>query len=304
MESPAGAAAPSASATTKARSALSRIRLPLSEASPYLVAALAFAVLFWDPMRTLVRDWWNDPEAGHGLLLGPLALFLAYKSGLVSAARPQVWLGIAIIVAAVALRYMSGLAAELFTMRISMLMAVAGMIVYFAGVRQVMHWWLPLTLLVLSVPLPSVVLSSLAFPLQLEASQLGAALLESRHVPVRLAGNVIQLPGRTLFVTEACSGLRSLTALIALGVLIGGLWLRSPILRALLVAITIPVAMMLNGIRIFLTGFLVYFVDPALGEGFMHYTEGWVIFAIAFVLLGATAWTLAKGETMWRERHA
>jgi EpsI family protein len=32
-----------------------------------------------------------------------------------------------------------------------------------------------------------------------------------RHVPVRLAGNVIQLPGRTLFVTEACSGLRSLT---------------------------------------------------------------------------------------------
>ncbi len=304
MESPAGAAAPAASARRKARSALARVRLPLSEAGPYLVAAVAFAVLFWDPMRTLVRDWWNDPEAGHGLLLGPLALFFAYKRGFVSAARPQIWLGITILGGAVALRYMSGLAAELFTMRISMLMAVVGIIVYFAGVRQVMHWWLPLTLLVLSVPLPSVVLSSLAFPLQLEASQLGAALLESRHVPVRLAGNVIHLPGRTLFVTEACSGLRSLTALIALGVLIGGLWLRSPFLRVLLVMITIPVAMMLNGIRIFLTGFFVYFVDPALGEGFMHYTEGWAIFAVAFILLGATAWVLSKGEGMWRERHA
>lgn len=271
---------------------------------PYAVAAIAFLLLFWEPMRTLARDWWSDPEAGHGLLLGPLAIFLAYKKGLVEEHRPQRWLGVSLIAFAVLLRYVSGLAAELFTMRMSMLIATGGLIVFFFGMRQVMRWWLPIMLLVLSVPLPSVVLSSLALPLQLRASQLGAALLESRHVPVQLAGNVIHLPGRTLFVTEACSGLRSLTALVALGVLIGGLWLKAPVMRVLLLVITIPVAMMLNGVRIFLTGFLVYFVDPALGEGFMHYTEGWVIFGVAFVILGATAWVLTKAETLWRERRA
>lgn len=271
---------------------------------PYAVAAIAFLLLFWEPMRTLARDWWSDPEAGHGLLLGPLAIFLAYKKGLVEEHRPQRWLGVSLIAFAVLLRYVSGLAAELFTMRMSMLIAAGGLIVFFFGMRQVMRWWLPIMLLVLSVPLPSVVLSSLALPLQLRASQLGAALLESRHVPVQLAGNVIHLPGRTLFVTEACSGLRSLTALVALGVLIGGLWLKAPVMRVLLLVITIPVAMMLNGVRIFLTGFLVYFVDPALGEGFMHYTEGWVIFGVAFVILGATAWVLTKAETLWRERRA
>lgn len=292
----------SAAAPARAR-VLSGAPFSTSDALPYVVAAVAFVVLFWDPMRTLARDWWSDPEAGHGLLLGPLAVFLAYKRGFVADRRAQPWIGIAIIAAAVLLRYMSGLAAELFTMRVSMLMAAGGAVIYFAGLRQILHWWLPIALLVLSVPLPSVVLGTLALPLQLQASQLGAALLESRHVPVQLAGNVIHLPGRTLFVTEACSGLRSLTALIALGVLIGGLWLRAPALRVLLLAITIPVAMMLNGVRIFLTGFLVYFVDPSLGEGFMHYTEGWVIFGFAFVILGATAWVLTRAETLWRERR-
>ena len=272
--------------------------------APVIVAALAFAALFAEPMRLLLRDWWSNPEAGHGLLLGPLAVYLAYKRGLVPEARPQRAFGIALLAVAVMLRYMSGLAAELFIMRMSMVLAACGLVIFALGWRQIARWWLPLALLVLSIPLPAILLSTLAFPLQLKASQMGAALLDMRHVPVSLAGNVIHLPGRTLFVTEACSGLRSLTALVALGVLIGGLWLRYPVTRVLLVLLTIPVAMALNAIRIFLTGFFVYFIDPALGEGFMHYTEGWVIFAIAFAILGGTAWVLTRGEVLWTERAA
>jgi exosortase len=156
---------------------------------------------------------------------------------------------------------------------------------------------------VLAVPLPVVVLSSIAFPLQLKASQMGAALLEWRQIPVMLNGNVIHLPGRTLFVTEACSGLRSLASLLSLGVLIGGLWLKWPVMRMLLVLLAIPVAMMLNGVRVFLTGFLVYFVDPALGEGFMHMTEGWIIFVVAFLILGAIAWLLVQVENLRRPQQ-
>jgi exosortase len=245
---------------------------------------------------TLGRDWWNDPEAGHGLLLGPLALWLAYRKGLVEKPSPAPVLGAVVLLGAILLRYASDLAAELFTMRFSLWLAVAALIVYLWGVRQVLRWWLPATLLLLSIPLPAVLVGSLALPLQLKASQMGAALLEWRHVPVLLSGNVIHVPGQSLFVTEACSGLRSLTALLALGVLIGGLWLRSPVSRILLVALAVPVAMVLNGIRVFLTGFLVFYVDPSLGRGLMHYTEGWVIFVIAFGILGAVAWALSQGE--------
>ncbi|MBA2671483.1 MAG: archaeosortase/exosortase family protein, partial [Gemmatimonadetes bacterium] len=62
-----------------------------------------------------------------------------------------------------------------------------------------------------------------------------------------------------------------------------------------------PVAMVLNGIRVFLTGFLVYFVDPSLGEGFMHLTEGWIIFVIAFAILGAMAWLMTRVENLRRK---
>ena len=55
--------------------------------------------------------------------------------------------------------------------------------------------------------------------------------------------------------------------------------------------------MVLNGVRVFLTGFLVYYVNPALADGFMHMTEGWMIFVIAFAILGALAWALVQMES-------
>jgi exosortase len=177
-------------------------------------------------------------------------------------------------------------------MRLSAVGAAAGLVVFHLGVRQLTHWWLPLALFVLAIPLPAVVLGSVALPLQFQASQLGATLLEWRYVPVQLAGNIIHLPGRSLFVTEACSGLRSLTTLLALGVLVAGLWHQLWWSRVALIAAAIPVAIFLNGLRVFLTGYLAFWVDPGLGDGFMHYTEGWVIFLVALVVLAGLSWLL------------
>jgi exosortase len=270
--------------------------LDLKGLAPLVFAGLAFIVLFYNPAGTLLRDWWSNPEAQHGLLLGPLAFFLAWRRGLDAEAKPQPVLGAALLLGAVLLRYASGLAAELFTMRFSLIAALCALVVYFWGVRQVLRWWLPFTLLFLSIPLPQVVLSSLAFPLQVQASKLGALLLESRNVPVLLQGNIIHLPGQTLFVTEACSGLRSLTALVSLGVLLGALWLRHPISRLVLLVLVIPIAMLLNGIRVFLTGYLVFFIDPSMGEGFMHMSEGWGIFLVALAMTGGVTAVLKSVE--------
>jgi exosortase len=274
------------------------------QVAPLLVAGVSFAFLFWQPFIKLLTDWWEVPEAGHGLLLGPLAVFLAWRRGWSADARPQPAIGLGLIAGAIVLRYLSGLAAELFIMRIALLTAALGLVVFHGGWRQAFHWWLPAILLGLSVPLPAVVQASLALPLQLRASAFGAALLEARHVPVELAGNVIHLPGQSLFVTEACSGLRSLTALLSLGTLIGGLWLRSIPGRAIIVVAAIPVAMLLNGLRVFLTGFLAYFVSPSLATGVMHYSEGWVMFVIAFSLLGLIAWGIARAEGRLRRSAA
>jgi exosortase len=261
-----------------------------------LVTAALFAVMFARPARLLVRDWWVNPEAGHGLLLAPIAIYFAWKTGIISKARPSRVLGITILFLAIGFRWVSDLAAELFIMRGSMLMAAAGIVVWYYGLRQLVAWWLPFTLLALSVPLPELLLSQLANPLQFIASNIGAKLLAWREIPVLLTGNVIRIPGHELFVAEACSGLRSLTALVSLGVLLGAIALRHPVSRLLLLGSAIPVAIMLNGVRVFLTGFLVYFVDPKLGEGFMHLTEGWLIFLVAFLILGGFTAAIGAAE--------
>ena len=271
-------------------------------AIPIVLALGLFALLFGDPIRLLALDWWNDPEAGHGLLLVPVAGWLAWKAGLVEERRPARIAGIICLVGAVLLRYAAGLAAEVFTSRLSALAAAGGLVLFWLGWAQVRRWALPILLIGLSIPLPSLVTTTIAMPLQFKASAMGAALLEWRHVPVRLSGNMILLPGHRLFVTEACSGLRSLTALLSLGVLISGIWLRMPATRIALVLLAIPVAIVINAVRVFLTGFLVFFVNPELGDGFMHVTEGWLMFLVAFTTLGGIAWLLTAGERWWHRR--
>jgi exosortase/archaeosortase family protein len=76
----------------------------------------------------------------------------------------------------------------------------------------------------------------------------------------------------------------------------GGLWLNRFWSRTLLIALAIPIAVVINGVRVFLTGFLVYFVDPKMGEGFMHMTEGWLLFLVSLVLIGMAAAVLAFVE--------
>jgi exosortase len=282
--------------------------LPAADSAlPAAITAIAFLALFGQPLVSLVQDWWNLPEAGHGLLLAPVGIWLAWRSGVREGAAPSRALGTAMLLAAVLIRYVSGLAAEPFTMRESMVLALAGLTIYQFGYRQLIHWWLPFALFALSVPLPELVIQRLALPLQFRASRMGAALLASRHVPVLLSGNIIRMPGNELFVTEACSGLRSLTALISLGVLMGGLMLQSPISRLSLIALSIPIAIFINGVRVFMTGFLVYFVSPELGNGFMHSTEGWLLFLVSFVSLGSMTWLFSLGERRfygWRARRA
>jgi exosortase len=259
------------------------------ELMPGAITALLFAWLFAQPFASLVKDWWTLPEAGHGLLLAPCAIWLAWRSGLRKDATSNPGLGLFILAIAVFVRCASGLAAELFTMRASMILALIGITVYHYGARQVVRWWLPFTLACLSVPLPELVTQALALPLQFRASRMGAALLRMRNVPVLLSGNVIRLPGHELFVTEACSGLRSLTALISVAVLMSAMMLRTIVGRTAVVLLAIPIAIVVNGFRVFMTGFLVFFVSPELGKGFMHVTEGWLLFLVSLAALALGA---------------
>ena len=80
--------------------------------------------------------------------------------------------------------------------------------------------------------------------------------------------------------------------------------LRYPVTRVLLVLLAIPIAIVINGFRVFMTGFLVFFVNPDLGKGFMHITEGWLLFLVSLACIGSVAWLASFVEKLYIARRA
>lgn len=257
--------------------------------------AASFLLLFGPALVTLMQDWVTSGEYGHGFLLVPIAAVLA-RSRVVDSPSARVAVGLAGLALSVGLFLLGALAGERFTQRVGMLGVLVSLTLHYSGWTQVRAWWLPFALLASSIPLPDVVLDTITLPLQLFASGAAVWLLDARHIPVGQAGNVIFLPGQELFVAAACSGLRSVSALFGLTLLIAGTCVRSVPGRLLLLGMAVPLAIGANVLRVFGTGFGAYYLGPEVARGFTHHAMAAIAFMLPLAVVGATAWLLGRLE--------
>lgn len=138
----------------------------------------------------------------------------------------------------------------------------------------------------LMVPLPGRVHNLISLPLQHVATSGSVFLLEAFGIPISQQGNIIVLNGDTpLAVAEACSGLRMLVAFVIAAAFIAYLVKRPRWQKAVLLASSIPVAVICNVIRIFITAMLILYVGSDVGQKFFHDIGGFVMIAIAVSLL-------------------
>jgi len=264
----------------------------------YWIAGISALVvgLYAPVLGPLVRDWWEDPNYGHGFLVPLFAAYVLWQERdrwSILPARPANS-GLAIMVFAILLLIAGFLGAELFISRTSLLVMLAGLVTFLCGWKILRTIWFPLAFLVLMIPLPVLIYNQITFPLQFLSSQLAATGIDALHIPVLREGNLLILPNYTLEVVEACSGIRSLMTLLTLAICYGYLTERRTWARITLLVLAVPIAVASNGIRIIGTGILTYFYGPGAAEGFFHAFSGWVIFVAALVLLLGTHWVLRK----------
>jgi exosortase len=245
------------------------------------------AVLYSSVLFRLGAQWWDDPNFSHGVFVPLFSAFLVWRKREQLARVPITpsWGGLSVLIAGLGLLIIGVYGADLFMSRFSILLVLAGIIIYCAGwsfFRAVMFPW---ALLILMIPLPAIVFNQLTFPLQLLASKLASELLPLCNVPVLREGNVINLPSMPLEVAEACSGVRSLMSLTTMAVIYGTLTDNSVLRRITLALAAIPIAVAANAFRIFGTGLLVQYWDPDKALGFFHEFSGWVIFVFSLLLL-------------------
>ena len=186
------------------------------------IVALLVA-LYWDVVPAMVQVWMDDPAYSHGILIPPLAAYVAWlQRDEILAARPETdYSGLFLTAVGCAALFVGKLGAELFLSRISLVFILAGMIWTFWGRRRFWASVFPLFLLATMVPIPTIVYNKLAAPLQLFASWVASQTLETFGIAVFRDGNVMHLPEISLGVAEACSGLRSISSLSVLALVIG-----------------------------------------------------------------------------------
>lgn len=263
--------------------------------APVGAVLIAFALLFGPALADLVAAWWSSGEYGHGFLLLPISAWLARRSIVARSERRRA--GLPLLFASVGLFLLGVLAGESFTQWIAILIALAALTVHHRGWAQLRAWWLPFALLLSTIPLPDVLLTTLTLPLQLFASSAAVWLLDARHIPAAQAGNVIFLPGQELFVAVACSGLRSLSALIGLTLLIAGTAISSVPGRIALLGLAVPAAIGANVIRVWATGFGAYYVGPEVATGVTHHVLAAAAFGLPLALIGAVALGIRRFES-------
>jgi exosortase len=254
--------------------------------------------LYASVLARLAHQWWTDPNFSHGFLVPVFSAYVLwhYRAKLQQVQRAPSFWGLWLMLFSLCTLVLGVFGAELFLSRFSLLLLLAGMIIFLHGWEMLRAVSFPLAFLALMIPIPTIILNQITFPLQILASKLSASLLPILGVPVLREGNVINLPAMPLEVADACSGIRSLLSLMSLAVMYGYLLEKKLSIRVLLAVASIPIAVAANALRIVGTGLLVQYWDPAKAEGFFHQFSGWLIFVVSLLMLFVLHTLITFGE--------
>jgi exosortase len=256
------------------------------------LAALSL-VAFAPTLAELVSYWSGTPEYGHGFLLPPVAAWLLWRDRDALSRvdpRPSAW-ALGLLLPSLALLLLGEMKLSWFLKPFAFVGTLAALVGATVGLRAVVAALPAFVALLLMCPLPGRVQQGLLLPLKRTAALLATGLLDLTGVPASLDGNLIQMPGiADLWVADACSGIRSLIALATLAVIAGLLLRRGWLMTTILVASAVPIAILVNGLRIWLTGTIAYRSGREAAEGVFHFFEGFALFAVgALLLLGWAA---------------
>jgi exosortase len=241
----------------------------------------------------------------HGILVIPAATYMVWtkRDRLAKVSRdPSLW-GIALLVWG-ATQATLGLAAHwIWISRTAFLASLAGCIVAMYGFQMVRALAYPLSTLLLMITPPTFLFERLTLDLQLLASRVGENCLELMGYSVLREGNILELVGTKLSVEEACSGIRSLLAILFMCVLYNYFFVRGNFMRALLLVMAVPIAILGNVGRIIATGIASQH-NRELIHGTAHEAFGYVSVVVAGIGCVLLHRVLLSIQKVWRSRYA
>lgn len=273
-----------------------------------LIIGTLFCYLFRVEILTIINRWLTDSSWSHGFLIPMFSLYF------INQRRPEILLsvqnnefkpnytGLFFLICCILFYPFNIVQLQYGYLRpVGMIATLGAIVLFLGGWRLVKYTWLPIFFLIFAVPLPRRYYVSLTMPMRHLAAVVATALLNLLGgMEATVNGVVIDViyNGRqlepSLNVAEACSGMRLLTAFLALGVAMAYLHERPLWQRLALLGSTIPISIFCNIVRVTITGFIYVLIHPKYTQGIYHDGLGLMMLPLAFGLYGFLAWFMSS----------
>ncbi len=264
-----------------------------------VLLSAAFAFLYYHTISKLVGDWSTDPNFSHGFLIPFVSGYMIWhnKEKLSLFSLQPYNPGLGVIALGMLIHLLGNIGAELFIMRFSMIVTLFGISLYLFGKQITRIISLPLIYLIIMIPIPAIIWNKIAFPLQMFAADLSSSMIQLIGIPVLREGNVLNLANTSLEVVDACSGLRSLTSLLALSGAFAYIAPIGNIKKWILFFSAIPIAVLVNIFRLTLTAVMATCMGAEAAHGFLHDMSGIIVFVVALAMVYAVFLVALKIES-------
>ncbi len=254
---------------------------------PGAAIVVCFFAMYHHVIAKLVNDWATNDNYSHGFLVPFISAYLIWQNRREIRSKEVKPANVGLFFLALSCLFFisAHVTADLFTMRLSMIIVIWSVVLFLAGWRLAKAIIWPIAFLLFMIPLPAIIWNKIAFPLKLFATKMAVSLITILNISVYNEGNIIYLSNTTLEVVDACSGLRSLTTLLALSAAFAIITDHTRLKRIVLFLSAVPLAVLLNIIRLSATAILAKYFGPQVAQGFLHEVSGIVVFLFSLILL-------------------
>ncbi|MFV0645017.1 MAG: exosortase A [Sphingomonadaceae bacterium] len=265
--------------------------IPASWGRPLLSLGIVWAAILlltaseWSEMA---GQWWNSSTYNHVLLVPAIIVWLVWnRRHEIARITPQGWWpGLIATFLALLLWLTGALSGVNLAAGLGAVLALQGAVAALLGPRIVAALLFPLFYMIFLVPFGD----ELVPALQMVTAHIVVVLVEWSGIPAVIDGVFIDTPAGLFEVAEACSGVKFLIAMIALGSLVANCCFTRWSRRIVFMGVALLLPIIANGIRAWGTIYIAQSQGIAFAAGFDHIFYGWVFFALVIIALFAISW--------------
>jgi EpsI family protein len=269
---------------------LNSIVFPRSELKPFfihfVVLLALFLLLYGSLFPRLVRDWYEHQYASHGVLVLFISAYLLWDKRKLLRSLPIRFasVGSVLLFLGATIGVIGFTIDDDFTVRCAMLITLAGLVLFLVGRAYFKVLLFPLAYLFFMIPPPYAAIKEITYHLRMFDAKYATYILQASGIPVYRDAHLLHLPNITLEIADGCSGIASLFAMVALGIVYVYLVPLKKSSKLLLIGETIILPIVANLTRIVVVSASVYFYGPAMLQSFLHSFSGTFTFLLSVLL--------------------